>query len=134
MGRENRDKKLRLKLNAAEADFRELLRASLRKCRDGSRGVFLTEAEANRMGDVYPQLVWLEAKQLDSFGKEVASLRQQLGEPMEESLYARYQQYWARTGPNDPGGAKLAAEFLAEIDDKLAKSLGYTTNEGPRRH
>jgi hypothetical protein len=53
---------------------------------------------------------------LESLGKEISSLRGQLGEPMEGTLYTRYQEYCARDGPNEVGGKKLATQFLAEIE------------------
>jgi hypothetical protein len=104
MSRETRDAKIRLRLKIAEEGFRELLTSSLQKCTDGSLGVFLTEARATRLGDVYPRLVWPEAKQLESLGKEINLLRGQLGEPMESTLYSRYQEYCARDGSNEVGG------------------------------
>jgi hypothetical protein len=116
MSRETRSAKLRLPLEVAEKEFRELLISSLQKCRDGSMGVFLTEAKAARLGDVYPRLVWPEARQLKSLAEEIKSLREQLGESTEGSLYAKYRQYCSRDGANDPGGARLAAGFLAEIE------------------
>jgi len=123
MSQETRNKKLRLKLKAAEADFHELLVASLRKCKDGNRGIFLTESKASRMGDVYPKLVWPEAKELEKLGKEIHSLRGQLGESIEGSLYARYLQYCLKEGANVPGGVKLAGELLAgmEGEEKAGK-------------
>jgi len=99
-----------------EEEFRELLISSLQKCRDGSTGVFLAAAKASRLGDVYPRLVWPEARRLESLGEKIKSLREQLGEPTEGSLCAKYRQYCSRDGANDPGGARLAAEFLADIE------------------
>jgi hypothetical protein len=116
MSRETRNTKIRLRLKAAEESFRQLLTSSLEKCTDGSLGIFLTEAKTTRLGDVYPRLVWPEAKQLERLGKEITSLRGKLGEPMEGTLYPRYQEYCARDGPNEVGGQKLAAQFLAEIE------------------
>jgi len=118
MSREGRSEKLRRKLNATEAEFRELLVASLRKSSDGGKAVFLTEAQADRRGDIYSRLVWPEAKQLETLGREIDSLRQNLGEPSEGSLYARYQHYCSLEGPNQPGAAKLASQFLAEIENE----------------
>jgi len=116
MSRERIEAKLRLKLQFAESEFRELLISSLRKCQDGGRGIFLTEAEAQRRGDIYLKLVWPEAKQMKTLGEEIKSLREQLGEPTETSLYAKYLQYCAKNGSNDPGGNRLAAQFLAELE------------------
>ena len=40
MSRETKDDKLRVRLEAAEGDFRELLISSLKKCKDGALGSF----------------------------------------------------------------------------------------------
>jgi hypothetical protein len=116
MSRKTRDAKIRLRLKIAEEGFRAVLTSSLRKCEDGSLGVFLTEAKATRLGDVYPRLVWPEAKRLESLGKEINLLRGELGEPMEGTLYTRYQEYCTRDRPNEVGGKKMAAQLLAEIE------------------
>jgi hypothetical protein len=70
MSRAERLGKLRAKLNATEAEFRELLVACLHKCKDGGRGVFLTEERAASKGDVYARLVWPEAKQLEIWARK----------------------------------------------------------------
>jgi hypothetical protein len=116
MSRAERLEKLRAKLNATEVEFRELLVASLHKCKDGGRGVFLTEARAASRGDVYARLVWPEAKQLEILGQEIDTLRQKLGDPRDGSLYSKYRYYCSLEGPSEPGGAKLASQFLAEIE------------------
>ena len=81
MSKAERLEKLRAKLDATEVEFRYFLVTSLHKCKDGGRGVFLTEAQAASKGDVYAQLVWPEAKQLEALGQEIDTLRQKLGEP-----------------------------------------------------
>jgi hypothetical protein len=119
MNQQSRRAKLRIRLQVAEAEFSDLLVRSLRQCKDGGPGIFLTESKAQRLGDIYPSLVWNEAKQLENLGLEIHSLRQQLGESASETLYTRYQAYCTRDAANDPGGARLAAEFLAEVEAGL---------------
>ena len=132
MSKAERLEKLRAKLDATEVEFRDLLVASLHKCKDGGRGVFLTEAQAASKGDVYAQLVWPEAKQLEALGQEIDTLRQKLGEPGDGSLYAKYRHYCSLEGPNERGGAKLASQFLAEIEAerKTQERIQYTLKTG----
>jgi|SRR5579862_6984880 len=121
MSRETKSDKLRVRLEAAEGDFRELLISSLQKCKDGSLGVFLTDAKASRLGDVYPRLVWPEARRLERLGDEIRSLRAELGEALEGGLCTRYSEYCAMDVPNEVGSKKLATEFLAEIEDRYKR-------------
>ena len=88
--------------------------------KDGSRGVFLTDAEARSKGDVYPRLVWPENKQLDHLATEIETLCSELGEGSTHSLVQRFRYYCNLDGPNVPGGGRLAQQFLQEIEDRGA--------------
>ncbi len=118
MSRNTRNQKLLRKLQAAEADFLSLLTSALKRCTDGSVGIFFTEERAHTLGGICPRLVWPEAKELARLGREIHSLRTKLGEPVDQSLYSRYLEWCAMDGPNDLGGARLARKFLAEIETK----------------
>jgi len=107
-----RQKQLR-KLASMEEEFRNLLVTSLRKCIDGSRDLFLTEAEAQRRDDIYPKLVWPENKQLEQLAAEIDALHSELGISDENTLTQRFRYYCHLEGPNVPGGARAGPTVLA---------------------
>ncbi len=117
----SKEQKLRQKLAILESEFRELLVSGLQKCTDGNPGLFLTQSEAHRRGDVYPRLVWPETIRIEALGAEIEGMRKELGEPIEGSLYSKYKQYCSRTGSNDVGGRKLAIQLLSEIETGIGE-------------
>jgi len=98
-----------------EQEFREVLIPALRQCTDGGRGAFLREEEAAGMHEMWMRFVWKETRTLETLGVEIVELRESLGLPQEDSLYAKFLRYCAIRGENAPGGAKLAKQFLHEL-------------------
>jgi len=114
MSRASRIQKQERQLRELESEFRSVLISALKKCKDGGRGVFLTTEGARSNG--WSRFVWPETKRLEELGERIAEIRESLLLPVEESPYGLFLKYCHITGPNRPGGAKLALECLKELE------------------
>jgi hypothetical protein len=108
--------KLENELNTLEARFAELLLEALQRCERGRWGMFgKSGAATSKDGTDLLELV-----------ASIDRLRTRLGYTEPNSLCMRFLDYRKKRGSNDLGEPKLAAKFLAEIeqDEKIAEGLG----------
>jgi hypothetical protein len=116
MSRASRQEKAKKKLQALELEFEQLLRGALRSCAGGRWGL---------LGQYPEQYRLKEAEQLETLGREIGSLRQELGIVDEFWHYSRFIHYRSIQGSNALGEPKLAKGFLEEIEHE---PLGQPNN------
>jgi hypothetical protein len=120
----SRLQKLENELTGLETRFEALLLASLRRCEQGRWGMFGTNDSVYAS---FPALAErLKSKDgTDLLIESIDRLRTRLGYTEPNSLCKRFLDYRRKRGSNDLGEPKLAAKFLAEIeqDEKITEGL-----------
>jgi len=102
-----------------ESQFRDRLIGALRKCANGTWGLFggydsLVEGPSRTAAlSKYPQLI--ESREILRLGERVEELRRKLGYHEPFQLHQRLLEYRRMRRSNDPGEPKLAMQFLAEL-------------------
>ena|SRR6201746_2176389 len=115
--REQRREKIERELASAEAEFRTMLVAALRKCAAGHWGLL---DQNGHLPDLPPRLAEEAfaasgAKALFALGAEIDALRDRLDLTEPFPLFARLQEMRRRKSANQPGEPKLAQAWLAEL-------------------
>jgi len=101
------------KLTEMEAEFHLLLLSCLQECSRGRYGLFGQNDLADPEGRYWG---WPEADRLKELAHEIRSIRAEFGETNDEC--ERFLELRSLRGPNVPGEPKLAAGFLAELNNK----------------
>ena len=121
----SRLQKLEHELTSLEARF-DLLRASLRRCEQGRWGIFGTNDSVYASNTALAErLKSKDGTDLLDLVESIDRLRTRLGHTEPNALCTRFLDYRRKRASNDLGEPKLAAKFLAEIeqDDKIIEGL-----------
>jgi hypothetical protein len=93
-----------------------LLRGALRSCAGGRWGL---------LGQYPEQYRLKEAEQLETLGREIVALRQELGIAVEFWHYSHFIHYRSIQGSTAPGEPRLAKEFLDEIEHRATRAAQW---------
>jgi hypothetical protein len=99
------------RLAEIECEFRPLLLSCLRECAQGRYALFGQNEHLDPQGRYWG---WPEAKRLKVLAQEIRSVRMELGQVNENC--ERFLQFCSLRGSNVPGEPRLAAEFLADLE------------------
>lgn len=113
-----------MRLAQAEYEFRPLLLSCLRECARGRYGLFGQNAHLDPEGRYWG---WPEAKRLKDLALEIKSARAEFGKTNENC--ERFLDLCSLRGSNVPGEPRLAAEFLADLNQQPA---GFDLSEERR--
>lgn len=100
-----------VRLSEMEEEFRPLLLSCLDQCARGRWGLFGHNDHLDPEGRYWR---WPEAKRLKDLAQEIKSNRMEFGQNNE--ICERFLRLCSMRGSNIPGEPKLAADFLAEIN------------------
>jgi hypothetical protein len=108
---QKRRERLEKALASLEAEFRTRLILALKRCEGGAWGLF---GQNNYMKEHF--YACSGAQELDALGAEIAQIREELGIAEPFSLHAQLLEKRGRKSENDLGEARLAADWLKELD------------------
>jgi hypothetical protein len=114
--RQKRQERLETALATLEAEFRTRLIKALRRCEQGSWGLF-GQNDQTALSDRLKQEIYATsgAQELDALGAEIAQIGDELGMAEPFALYAEFKQKRGRNTQNDLGEPRLAAAWLQEL-------------------
>jgi hypothetical protein len=116
MQRKRRDR-LEAALASLEAEFRTRLIVALKRCEQGSWGLFAQNFQLDIPEGMKQQAyVSSGAQGLDALGSEIAQIREELGIPEPYALYAQFSEKRGYKGENCLGEGRLAAAWLEELN------------------
>jgi hypothetical protein len=107
-----RERVRKMRLAELEDEFRPLLLSCLQQCVRGRWGLF---GAYDHIDPKIENLIWPEAKRLKELASEIESIGHELGQTNETC--ERFLYFYSLRGSNVPGEPRLAAKFLAEIDE-----------------
>ncbi len=116
MQQKRRDR-LEAALASLEAEFRAHLITALKRCEQGSWGLFAQNFQLDLPEGMKKRAYTSSgAQELEALGAEIARVREELGIAEPHALYAQFLAKRGYKGENSLGEARLAAEWLREID------------------